>query len=798
MERLEPQSEADWARSLLRPQPLALVKQIQPILLVTDQEGGKSNDLIERLLNSYMAAVAEENKLNTPGPSSLADLFAALRRLDHLIRRGLVAAEDAYGAESLTDRFRGLHIGPEEIERLLAREPGAPALRIDAAGTAEDLGPDEFERTPQLAWLAAAYDLSQFDLDVLLIALAPELDLRYERLYAYLQDDVTRRRPSVDLALNLLCPSAEIKIERRARFAAESPLLQRGIIHLLPDQNQMRPPLLAHYLKVDEQIVRWLLEEWSLDERLISFSEFIKPDVSLIDLSVDDELRRTLGSLIGRAMTDWRPITLYFQGPLGAGQRHIAEALAHELGLPLLAADLARATSSMQTDFEERLRLLFREARLQNAILFLNGVDALRGVEREHHFQSLLESLAETSVITILNGRQPWVSFGHDTSSRPLGVVTVRIPFPDFEQRRSHWRSSLDAAGIQLSDDELDALSNRFRLTPDQIAEAVATARNRADWTDASILPDPPLTESSDADDERAKVDWFAELLASARRQSSHDLSSLAWKIEPHYAWSDIVLPDDAVTQLQEICSRVANQHEVLGKWGFGDKLAHGKCVSALFAGPPGTGKTMAAEVIAKELGLDLYKIDLSGVVSKYIGETEKNLDRIFTTAENANAILFFDEADALFGKRSEVHNSLDRYANIETSYLLQKMEQYEGIAILATNMRQCMDEAFTRRLQFIVEFPFPDEAQRRLIWQVLFPAEAPREEGVDFEFLAKQFRLSGGNIKNIVLGAAFLAASNGGRIGMEQLIKAARREHQKMGRVLNANDLGKYSEVMQ
>ena len=181
----------------------------------------------------------------------------------------------------------------------------------------------------------------------------------------------------------------------------------------------------------------------------------------------------------------------------------------------------------------------------------------------------------------------------------------------------------------------------------------------------------------------------------------------------------------------------------------------------------------MAAEVIANELGLDLYKIDLSGVVSKYIGETEKNLDRIFTAAENANAILFFDEADALFGKRSEVRDAHDRYANIEIVYLLQKMEQYEGIAILATNLRQNMDDAFMRRLQFIVEFPFPDEAHRRQIWQVLFPAEAPREEEIDFDFLAKQFRLSGGNIKNIVLGAAFLAAANGGRIGMEQLMKS-------------------------
>lgn len=745
-----------------------------------------------------MEAIAEKNELNAHGSSTRADLFAALRRLDRLIQLALAAAQDAYGVEAMSDRFRGLHISPDEVERLLAREPGTPVFRINGAETEDGLEPDEFDDASQLAWLAGAYCLSQFDLDLLLIALAPELDLRYERLYAYLQDDVTRRRPSVDLALNLLCPSAEIKIGRRAHLAPESQLIWRGLIHLLPDQNQMQPPLLAHYLKVDEQIVRWLLGEQSLDERLVSFSDFVTPGVSLSELSLDDEVRRVFESLTDRARNYWRAPLIYLQGPRGAGQGRIAEALAYEFGVSLLTADLSRAASASAADFEDRLRLLFREACLRNAILFLDEVDALRGAERELHFQSLLESLADASVITILSGRQPWGSFGHNTSGRPLGVVTVTIPFPDFEQRRNHWRSSLDATGIRLGDDELDALSNRFRLTPEQIADAVATARNRADWTGASILPEPAPTESAPADDERAKVDWFAALLASARRQSSHDLESLAWRIEPHYDWDDIVLPGEAMAQLRDICARVANSHKVLGEWGFGQKLAHGRGVSALFVGPSGTGKTMAAEIIARELGLDLYKIDLSGVVSKYIGETEKNLDRIFKTAENANAILFFDEADALFGKRSEVRDSHDRYANIETSYLLQKMEQYEGIAVLATNLRQNLDEAFTRRLQFIVEFPFPDEEQRRRIWQVLLTVKAPFEEEIDFEFLAKQFRLSGGNIKNIALGAAFLAASNGGRIGMEQLIKAARREHQKMGRVLNANDLGKYSEAMQ
>ena len=258
----------------------------------------------------------------------------------------------------------------------------------------------------------------------------------------------------------------------------------------------------------------------------------------------------------------------------------------------------------------------------------------------------------------------------------------------------------------------------------------------------------------------------MAELFEAARSRSDAALVGLARKIEPIHDWDQIVLPADSIAQLREICAQVVQRHRVLDEWGFARTQSLGKGVSALFAGPSGTGKTMAAEIIARELGLDLYKIDLSGVVSKYIGETEKNLERIFAAAENANAILFFDEADALFGKRSEVRDSHDRYANIEIAYLLQRMEQYEGVAILATNLRQNMDEAFVRRLQFVVEFPFPDEEQRARIWPLLFPAEAERSPDIDFDMLARQFRVTGGSIKNIVLGAAFLAASEAEPIG--------------------------------
>ncbi|MER2603708.1 MAG: ATP-binding protein, partial [Candidatus Competibacter phosphatis] len=278
----------------------------------------------------------------------------------------------------------------------------------------------------------------------------------------------------------------------------------------------------------------------------------------------------------------------------------------------------------------------------------------------------------------------------------------------------------------------------------------------------------------------------LAELFAAARAQSDHHLRDLARKIKPKYTWADLVLPADELAQLKEICQQAKHRNTVYDQWGFGRKLALGKGLNILFSGPPGTGKTMAGDVIANELYLTLYKIDLSNVVSKYIGETEKNLERIFTAAQSTNAILFFDEADALFGKRSDVKDAHDRYANIEVGYLLQKMEEYEGVAILATNLRGHMDEAFVRRMHAIVEFPFPDEMHRRRIWEVMFPSEAPLAEDVDFGVLAREVKLAGGNIKNIALTAAFYAADSGDVIGMPHLLQAARREYQKLGRTWN------------
>ena len=739
-----------------------------------------------------MAAVEEalvESTASVAAKSHLPEILSALRRLDRLLERAVIAAAAAYGAEAVGDRFRGLHIGTAEVERLLVRAPGAPLLwtEPDRQGAAEDHAHGD----SRLAWLAQVFNLSPFDTDAILIALAPEIDLRYERLYAFLQDDVTKKRPTVDLVLNLLCPSAEARLAEHARFSSESPLICHRLIRLIPDPHQTQSPRLAHHLKLDEQIVRLLLDQPGIDPRLQGFCRIIEPVVDLDALALAQDMKQALRGLVTHARETREALRLCFHGPAGVGKRRCAEALACELGAPLLVVDLARV-SAPGADLEDAVNLLFRERWFQDAIVYLDGADALLGDAGRMACERVLDALAEDGGITILAGAAPWRGSIH----RPIDVITVSFCLPDFASRRIEWQTSLEVKGVPADQLTLDALGDRFRLSPAQIADAVSKAWGHAQWRarfqPASATASRHLSVlSAGAEQVTARHSAVAaptreDLFAAARAQSGHDLAALAHKIEPKYTWGDIVLPEDSLAQLREICQRVAHRHRVLGEWGFDRKLSLGKGTNALFAGPSGTGKTMAAEIIANALGLDLYRIDLAGVVSKYIGETEKNLDRVFSAAANANAILFFDEADALFGKRSEVRDSHDRYANIEISYLLQKMEEYDGIAILATNLRQNLDDAFMRRLAFTVHFPFPDEASRRRIWTGVWPAETPLDHDIDLDLLARQFKLSGGNIKNIALASAFLAAEDEKPVAMAHLFQATRREHQKMGKTLS------------
>ena len=453
-----------------------------------------------------------------------------------------------------------------------------------------------------------------------------------------------------------------------------------------------------------------------------------------------------------------------FQGTDRGQLRAAASSLARGAGLgSVLECDL-EAVKESPGGLAGTVARAGREAGLQGAVLLLLGGGNLTGSEALRVKAAVVESAAPLGVLCF------------DSAPR-VPAPLVAVPPLDFDGRLAAWRRAIAThAHAAFAPGLLEDLSGKFRLSSEAIAGAVDAARGMA------LSRDPAAPVISPAD-----------LYTAARSQSAPILSTLARKVTPHYTWDDLILGPDPVQQLREFAAMLEHRHQVFDVWGFDRKLAMGKGVIALFAGPSGTGKTMAADVLAGSLGLDLYKIDLSGVVSKYIGETEKNIGAIFDNAEQSNAVLLFDEADALFGKRSEVKDAHDRYANIETAYLLQRMEEYSGAVVLSTNLKMNLDEAFMRRMQFVVDFPMPEEADRLRIWESTIPPEADRDPDLDLPFMARQFRISGGNIRNIVLASAFLAAEERSAIAMRHLIRATRREFQKLGRLVTEAEFGEH-----
>lgn len=718
------------------------------------------------------------------GPSGL---LASLRRLDTLLSLAAAQVPAVHGADAATDRFRGLYVGADQVARLLDRQPGAPLFATLAdrwGGAAGDRypadDPDEAAAgagttdaaaasgsgPTRLSWLATTCGLDPFALDVLVLALAPEIDSRYDRIYGYLQDDVTRRRPTIDLALSLLCHDAAERLLRRWHFSPDGPLVRERLIELVPDASQSAPSLLVTALRVDEQVVNLLLEQEVLDSRLAKFCRFEAPLAPAAPLAVAPELVRALSRRVRAARERREPLRLELVGPEGAGQDDLVRTLASAARCEVLRADAAGMLAHSR-DPADTLELVARQAWFRDAILHLTNAAALSDPERERLAGSLREALERfpgLAVIASVRQLPP--------GSLPTGTLHFHLAAPAPAVRRRLWRAALDGAVDAVPPDVLDALSDRFRLTAAQIEGAAHAAQAQASLRAAE--DDGPARPSR------------RELFAAAAEQTGSALERLATRSRPTTPWSALVLPPDATAQLRELCDRAIHGRTVMDEWGFGPRLARGRGVNALFSGPSGTGKTMAAEIVAAELGVDLWRIELAGVVSKYIGETEKNLDRIFQAASTANGILFFDEAEALFGKRSEVRDSHDRYANLEIAYLLQKMEQFDGVAILATNLRGNLDEAFVRRLAFSVHFPFPDEASRLRIWAGIFPSRTPLADDVDLDRLARVVRLSGGHIRNIALAASFLAAADGGRVSMRHLVEASRREYQKLGKEMD------------
>lgn len=722
-----------------------------------------------------------------PYRSSVEHILSELERIDLLIEAQVARARQGQARDELP----GLYISEQEVNALLEQPMGMPRwAAADPADSNAELQAamrrleehiEQRKRATEghpvplrLSELATRFSLTAFDIDVVLICLAAELDLRYERLYAYLQDDVTKKRPSVDLVLNLLCTSFPAKLEARERFSMAAPLLHHQLVSLLEDPASPRSPLLSRYVKLDERIVNYLLGADEIDLRLNNYVTLVESQRTFESLVLPPELLEHLHTLAKQRFVSGENLELYFQGQYGVGKRSTAEALCHIAGRKLLLVDVPALVAATGADFTNTVRLSLREAALQNAAIYWSGFDTLLTEEHQFLRRVVLHELQAVRGMLFLSGEIAW-----EPADVPgLRFVRIEFPPPAYADRLLFWGMWLE--GMNCAEVDPAALANKFRFTGGQIRDAALTARNQASQR---IAQDAAIT--------------MADLLEACRLQSNRKLATLATSIKPQFTFGDIVLPPERLRQLQEICRAVEYRSVLYDEWGFNEKLSLGKGLSVLFAGPSGTGKTMAAQILARELGLDLYKIDLSTVVSKYIGETEKNLSRIFAEAATSNSILFFDEADALFGKRSEVRDSHDRYANVEISYLLQRMEEYEGIVILASNLRKNMDEAFVRRIHATVEFPFPNAEDRLRIWQGVWPEKTPRGE-LDLDFLSRRFEITGGNIRNIALSAAFLGAEDGGRVQMKHVIRGVWQEYQKMGKVIMEGEFGPYAEYAQ
>ena len=601
---------------------------------------------------------------------------------------------------------------------------------------------EETDPPPALIILGRRLGLSRFEQQVLLLCAAMELDTRIASRCA--QAEPNKPYPTFALAMVLFEEPAWDVV------SPERPLRRLRLIEINQPGAQ---PLITSALKADERIVNYIKGLNYLDDRL---SSLLTP-IEMTDTPLPPSQQAVAGSIVSRIQTISRtgrlPV-LQLTGLDSGSKQHIAKRVAAGLGLHLYRLP-GMALPHQPSELETFARLWERETLLLPVALYLDARDAEPGAPADAAAQKappLIRFLERSSGLFLLDTRDVWPGLGETT------IFDVAAPTP-IEQMTA-WNEAL---GSEAGDSPA-MLSGQFNLN-------VATIGR--------------IAQGALADEQTDQKDLHQRLWKSCLSTTRPRLEALAQRLDPKATWEDIVLPIEAAALLRQIADQPRLRMTVHEEWGFRRKTNRGLAINALFAGESGTGKTMAAEVIANELGLDLYRIDLSAVVSKYIGETEKNLRRLFDAAEDGGAILFFDEADALFGKRSEVKDSHDRYANIEINYLLQRMEAYRGLAILATNMKSVLDQAFMRRLRFIVNFPFPGHAERKGIWQKAFPEETPVGE-LDCDRLAR-LNLTGGAISNIAMNAAFLAAGNHSqRVTMPLILEAARMEFRKLEKSVN------------
>lgn len=709
-----------------------------------------------------------------------------LKQLDIRIRIQVVLQQSGH-PENLFDQLKGLVLSEGEVSCLLNDSPIQEQNLSEVEALTKQLVQLESSIKRRralsyeegvflpLTYLFSIFELSSFEEKCVVICLAVELDRKYEKLYAFLQDDITCKNPTVDLTVKLLCATQEEKLASRLVFTPRGKL--NKYFFKSEEEAGEKASSLSRVLRLDERIIGFLLDSGRVDDSINAFAEVVIPagdlPLLLIGQDIQEKIRKYVESNYGGEKEKKKSVIFYLYGPSGSGKKLQVKHFCCYFEQPLMIVNLAQVIAS-DRPFAELVGKIGREAIIQQVVLCFQNFNVLLSGEdvSRKRLNELLEEIRTFSGIVFLLADCYWKPTTFMTDNYFIDIEFSILP--DYE-RKQLWEHL--GKGYVVNDEvDWGTMANKFRFTPGQIQNALETAQNMASWH--SI--------------ENGRI-GKEELYKACYAQVHHSLGKKSTRVELKYTWNDIILPPEQKEQLANACNQIKYRHIVYGQWGFERKLSYGKGLSMLFSGPPGTGKTMSAQVIAKELYMELYKIDLAQVVSKYIGETEKNLQEIFREAHLSNAILFFDEADALFGKRSEVKDSHDRYANIETAFLLQKIEEYEGITILASNFMQNIDEAFMRRINYIIEFPFPDAEYRQIIWKSMFPIEAPISKSVDFDFIASKFEVTGGNIKNIAVSAAFLAAEGSDSIEMKHIIKAAKYELHKVGKILLKEDLEGY-----
>ena len=606
----------------------------------------------------------------------------------------------------------------------------------------------DWARFPLLQ-LFRRFELDEFEKQCIILTYAASLDEKYEKICAYLQDDISKKTPSIALAVSLFMDGGAPHVFR-SRFTVDSAFT--GLF----DREKLKNGLLV----LADEVTGFLNGSLTLsggfrlyDPAKVSASE---------ELLVQQGVGEALDSLFSLPVSEG-----LLSGKSGSGKHFQIEQLCRRKGVQCVFADLKVA--GQNPDMVAKAGML---SRLTASCLCLSGLESANP-EEEPITPSLADAVVSLSVKRLfLLSEKPL----HVNLEQP--ALEVDIPQLDAGERLTMFRALLAGRVVLGEDVSLEELATKFHFTPRQIVYAT---RQAAGLGRVSGKP----------------VD-ACQMHQCCYRQVVHKLDTLASRIQPAHTWDDVILPQATKRLLRQACAHVRYSHQVYGTWGFQKKVSYGRGLSILFAGVPGTGKTMCAQIMAGELNMEMYKINISQIVSKYIGETEKNLQAVFREAKNSNCILFFDECDALFGKRSEVKDSHDRNANVETAYLLQQIEEYDGVCILATNLLQNIDEAFLRRITFVIHFPFPDPRTREQIYRGLVGPQVPLDDDIDWRFLAEKFDLSGGYIKNIVVAAAFMAAQDHSPMGMKHLLNAAVNEMKKNEIVVVKEALREYADLLE